>query len=176
MKLNFLQVRAQVVDEIINNACKEVEPENMLTKTYIVDTFLEFIKKSGVDDDNYYLEWYGKEYNKNKNLNINDFIYHTVLGIQKDKDVSKEYLHLCQSASEYKSILQEKKEQFVKELRKIGGKKKFKNKHDKIAFFKNVIQEELKPNKCFEKKNLIERAWGNCRSPQIGRASCRERV
>lgn len=75
MKLNFLQVRAQVVDEIINNACKEVEPENMLTKTYIVDTFLEFIKKSGVDDDNYYLEWYGKEYNKNKNLNINDFIY-----------------------------------------------------------------------------------------------------
>lgn len=169
MKLNFLQVRAQVVDEIINNACKEVEPENMLTKTYIVDTFLEFIKKSGVDDDNYYLEWYGKEYNKNKNLNINDFIYHTVLGIQKDKDVSKEYLHLCQSASEYKSILQEKKEQFVKELRKIGGKKKFKNKHDKIAFFKNVIQEELKPNKCFEKKNLIERAWGNCRSPHINK-------
>lgn len=93
----------------------------------------------------------------------------TVLGIQKDKDVSKEYLHLCQSASEYKSILQEKKEQFVKELRKIGGKKKFKNKHDKIAFFKNVIQEELKPNKCFEKKNLIERAWGNCRSPHINK-------
>lgn len=171
MKLNFLQVRAQVVDEIINNACKEEETEYMLTKTYIVDTFLEFIKKLGADEYNDCFGWSKKEYNKIKKLNGNDYdyIYQTFLGIQKDKDVSKEYLHLCQSASEYKSILQEKEEQFVKELRKIGGKKKLENKEKKIAFFKNVIQEKLKPNKCFEKKNLIERAWRNCRSPHINK-------
>lgn len=166
MKMILLQgLRAQVENEIINNACKDVEPENMLTKTYIVDTFLEFIKKPGVDDENYYLEWYGKEYNKNENLNKNDFIYHTVLGIQKDKDVSKEYSHLVKSASKYKSTLQEKKEQFVKELQKIGeDKKKFKNKYDKIVFYKQIIEEELKKNEYFEKKNLIKRAWQNCRT------------
>lgn len=166
MKMAFWhELCNQVENEIINNACKDVEPENMLTKTYIVDTFLEFIKKPGVDDENYYLEWYGKEYNKNENLNINDFIYHTVLGIQKDKDVSKEYSHLVKSASKYKSTLQEKKEQFVKELQKIGkDKKKFKNKYDKIVFYKQIIEEELKKNEYFEKKNLIKRAWQNCRT------------
>lgn len=153
MKMGFLhELRDQVENEIINNACKEVTPEDMLTKTHIIKTSLEFIKKLGTDKRNDFLGWYEEEHNKNNELNCRDFIYHTVLGIQEDKDVLNEYLHLYQSASKYKSTLQEKKEQFVKELQKIGDKKKFKNKKDKIVFYKQIIEGELKKNEYFEKK------------------------
>lgn len=42
--MGFLQVLHQFENEIINNVCKEVRPEDMLTKTYIANAFLEFVK------------------------------------------------------------------------------------------------------------------------------------
>lgn len=55
--MGFLQVLHQFENEIINNVCKEVRPEDMLTKTYIANAFLEFVKNLEVEeDDTYYLE------------------------------------------------------------------------------------------------------------------------
>ena len=104
--MGFLQVLHQFENEIINNVCKEVRPEDMLTKTYIANAFLEFVKNLEVEeDDTYYLRWYEEEHNKNSKLSIIDFIYHTVLGIQDKMDISEEYLRLYNSALEYNNRL-----------------------------------------------------------------------
>lgn len=127
--MGFLQVLHQFENEIINNVCKEVRPEDMLTKTYIANAFLEFVKNLEVEeDDTYYLRWYEEEHNKNSKLSIIDFIYHTVLGIQDKMDISEEYLRLYNSALEYKSVLEQKKTQFENELRTLAKDKKNKNK------------------------------------------------
>ena len=126
--MGFLHVLHQFENEIINNVCKEERPEDMLTKTYIANAFLEFVKKLGVEeDDTYYLKWYEEEHNKNSKLGRIDFIYHTVLGIQDKMDISEEYLRLYNSASEYKSVLEQKKTQFENELRTLAKDKKNKN-------------------------------------------------
>ena len=52
--MGFLQVLHQFENEIINNVCKEVRPEDMLTKTYIANAFLEFVKNLEVEEDDYY--------------------------------------------------------------------------------------------------------------------------
>ena len=63
--MGFLHVLHQFENEIINNVCKEERPEDMLTKTYIANAFLEFVKKLGVEeDDTYYLKWYEEEHKK----------------------------------------------------------------------------------------------------------------
>lgn len=69
--MGFLQVLHQFENEIINNVCKEVRPEDMLTKTYIANAFLEFVKNLEVEeDDTYYLRWYEEEHNKNSKLKL----------------------------------------------------------------------------------------------------------
>ena len=142
--MGFLQVLHQFENEIINNVCKEVRPEDMLTKTYIANAFLEFVKNLEVEeDDTYYLRWYEEEHNKNSKLSIIDFIYHTVLGIQDKMDISEEYLCLYNSALEYKSVLEQKKTQFENELRTLAKDKKNKNKMDKIIYYKREIENRL---------------------------------
>lgn len=164
--MGFLHVLHQFENEIINNVCKEERPEDMLTKTYITNAFLEFVKKLGVeDDDTYYLKWYEEEHNKNSKLGRIDFIYHTVLGIQDKMDISEEYLRLYNSASEYKSVLEQKKTQFENELRTLAKDKKNKNKMDKIIYYKREIENRLNKKERFEQKYLIERAWRNCTIP-----------
>lgn len=163
--MGFLQVLQKFENKIINEACKEdIQPENMLTKAYIANAFLEFVKNLGIEeDDTYYLRWYEEEHNKNSELQRTDFIYHTVLGIQDKMDISEEYLRLYDSLSEYQSVLRQKKSQFEKELRTLAKDKK--NKRDKIIFYKNEIENRLNESECFNKKYLIERAWGNCTIP-----------
>ena len=164
--MGFLQVLHQFENEIINNVCKEVRPEDMLTKTYIANAFLEFVKNLEVEeDDTYYLRWYEEEHNKNSKLSIIDFIYHTVLGIQDKMDISEEYLRLYNSALEYKSVLEQKKTQFENELRTLAKDKKNKNKMDKIIYYKREIENRLNKRERFEQKYLIERAWRNCTIP-----------
>lgn len=164
--MGFLHVLHQFENEIINNVCKEERPEDMLTKTYIANAFLEFVKKLGVEeDDTYYLKWYEEEHNKNSKLGRIDFIYHTVLGIQDKMDISEEYLRLYNSASEYKSVLEQKKTQFENELRTLAKDKKNKNKMDKIIYYKREIENRLNKKERFEQKYLIERAWRNCTIP-----------
>lgn len=51
--MGFLQVLHQFENEIINNVCKEVRPEDMLTKTYIANAFLEFVKNLEVEEDDF---------------------------------------------------------------------------------------------------------------------------
>ena len=94
--MGFLQVLHQFENEIINNVCKEVRPEDMLTKTYIANAFLEFVKNLEVEeDDTYYLRWYEEEHNKNSKLSIIDFIYHTVLGIQDKIFILLHWIKIC---------------------------------------------------------------------------------
>ena len=151
--MGFLHVLHQFENEIINNVCKEERPEDMLTKTYIANAFLEFVKKLGVEeDDTYYLKWYEEEHNKNSKLGRIDFIYHTVLGIQDKMDISEEYLRLYNSASEYKSVLEQKKTQFENELRTLAKDKKNKNKMDKIIYYKREIENSLNNKERFEQK------------------------
>lgn len=150
--MGFLHVLHQFENEIINNVCKEERPEDMLTKTYIANAFLEFVKKLGVEeDDTYYLKWYEEEHNKNSKLGRIDFIYHTVLGIQDKMDISEEYLRLYNSASEYKSVLEQKKTQFENELRTLAKDKKIKIKWIKLFTIKEKLKIDL------TKRNVLNR-------------------
>lgn len=160
--MGFLEVYHQFKNKIINEVCEHEHPENLLTKTHIVDSFLEFVKNLGIDeDDTYYLRRYEEEHNKNSKLNQIDFIYHTVLGIQDKMDISEEYLRQYNQASEYKAVLHQKKTQFENELRMSGnGKNK-----QKIIFYKKEIENRLKENERFSTKYLVERAWRNCTIP-----------
>lgn len=136
----------------------------MLTKKYIANSFLEFVKNLAIDEDNtYYLEKYEKENNENSQLSQTDFIYHNVLGIRDKMDISEEYLRLYDEMSEYKSVLQKKKSQFENELRTIGNNNN--NKKDKIIFYKKEIENRLNKNERYSSKYLIRKAWINCTIP-----------
>lgn len=159
--MGFLEVLRQFENKIINDVCEYENPENILTKTYIANSFLKFVKNLGVDeDDTYYLKWYETEHDKNNNLSLTNFIYYTVLGIQDKMDISDEYLRLYHSASDYKFVLQEKKSQLENELRTLA-----KDKKDKIIFYKREIDNRLNKSECFDKKYLLQRAWRNCTLP-----------
>lgn len=97
------------------------------------------------------MKWYEEEHNKNSKLGRIDFIYHTVLGIQDKMDISEEYLRLYNSASEYKSVLEQKKIQFENELRTLAKDKKNKNKMVKLFTIKEKLKIDL------TKRNVLNR-------------------
>lgn len=166
--MGFLEVLHQFETEIINVACEHEHPEIILTKTYIANSFLEFVKNLGIDeDDTYYLRRYEEEHNKNTQLSQTDFICHNVIRIQDKMDISEEYLHLYDEASEYKFVLQQKISQFENELRTIG--KSNNNKKDKIIFYKKKIENRLNKSERFSNKYLIRKAWTNCTVPYFMR-------
>lgn len=166
--MKFLEVLQKFEDKITNDACDYDHPEDLLSKTYIVDSFFEFIRNLDLDeDDTYYLRWYEEEHNKDSKLSLDNFIYHMVLSIQSNMDLSSEYLRLRDGLSEYSSVLLQKKFQLENELRTIPSNNN--NKKDKIIFFKKKIDNRLKQKERFNTKYLIITAWRNCTTPSFMR-------
>lgn len=161
--MSFLEVYHHFEDKIVNDACEQEHPEICLTKTYIADSFLEFVKNNGIDDS-YYSRRYAEELIKNSQLSKTDFIYHSILGVQDRMDISEEYLRLYDEASGYLSVLQMKKSQFINELRTIG--KNNRSERDKIIIYKRQIEERLNDNERFSNEYLIRKAWRNCTFPR----------
>lgn len=164
----FLEVIHKFEDKITKDACKKENPENLLTKVYIANSFLKFVKNLGIDeDDTYYLRWYVEEHDKNNKLSLTDFIYYKVLKIQDRMDISEEYLRLSDKLSVYKLNLEQKKTQYEEKLKTLT--KDEKSKKDKIIYYKLKIENELKKIECFDKEYLIRRAWRNCTIPYFMR-------